>query len=175
MEDARLAHPAWQSPSLHSPLSKPPSACARVPLWLGTSNLTVRCSCVGGRQLVGWVGCSSRLALPLLLLSLSSASRSPCAFARTIPHLRDRFPAPVEISNPHHPTGREKMGSFTLQPLQDPILLLPWSVFDPSGGARGLLSRCRGFFRSLPLTLCVRGAGWWCRAAAVHPGRGAGG
>ena len=28
-----------------------------------------------------------------------------------------------------HPTGRERMDSTTLQPLQDPILLLPWACF----------------------------------------------
>jgi hypothetical protein len=32
-----------------------------------------------------------------------------------------------------HPTGRERMGSSTLQTLPDPILLLPWSAFDDGG------------------------------------------
>jgi hypothetical protein len=32
-----------------------------------------------------------------------------------------------------HPTGRERMGSTTLQALSDPILLLPWVSFQGGG------------------------------------------
>jgi hypothetical protein len=40
------------------------------------------------------------------------------------PRLGLRFPAPV--AERLHSTGRERMGSATLQPHQDPVLLLPW-------------------------------------------------
>jgi hypothetical protein len=36
---------------------------------------------------------------------------------------------PVRAVECRHPTGRERTGSHTLQPLQDPILLLPWLCF----------------------------------------------
>jgi hypothetical protein len=41
-----------------------------------------------------------------------------------------------------HPRGCERVGSPTLQTLQEPILLLPWSAFEVGGGDT-LLDSCR--------------------------------
>jgi hypothetical protein len=47
-------------------------------------------------------------------------------------HQRVRPPCKPWVSvegERHHPTGRERMGSPTLQTLQDPILLLSWVCY----------------------------------------------
>ena len=59
-----------------------------------------------------------------------------------------------------HPTGRERMDSSTLQPLQDPILLLSWVCFRS------------GCFPSPHLTLTGQGVGWRAQRTYIRATHG---
>ena len=60
-----------------------------------------------------------------LFLTLFNCWMSPLKNEKKLVQLQ-----PLRREQCRHPTGREKMGSPTLQTHQDPILLLPWLWFE---------------------------------------------